>query len=210
MSSLLNIGFFGNFEKAFEELPLKYNVEFVVFEINKENLVIKETCKRNNIKVFLIESKNDIYNVIQDYLDIDLFIVSSFGIIFDKKILNHPRLDVINIHPGVLPNYRGRHPLPQAILNKEQYMGITSHIMNLEIDRGEILNIIKLPIDYSKNYKNNEYALLEKLPDFVVQSIDNYLNKKYFVLSGKEVYYKPLKKEIINQIFKIKKLEDII
>ena len=41
---------------------------------------------------------------------------------------------IINIHPGILSQYRGRHPLPQAILNHETYMGITAHVLNKKID----------------------------------------------------------------------------
>ena len=211
MNCLLNIGFFGNFDKAFDGIKDRHNIKFVIFEENKENSKIKSYCYEKKIEVFLVKSKIDIHKIIKNFLDIDLFLVASFGIIFDKKILNHPRLNVINIHPGILPNYRGRHPLPQAILNKEKYMGITSHIMNLEIDKGKILNLIQLPIDYTKNYKENELNLVKELPNFVLKTVDNYLNKKYLnIVENSNKYYKPLKKELINNIFTANKLEDII
>jgi len=209
MNKLINIGFFGNFDGIFKGLINKYIVQFVVFEENKSNYIIEEICKERNIKVFYVKSKYDIYNSIQNFKNIDLFVVASFGLIFNETILKYPKLDTINIHPGILPTYRGRHPLPQAILNKEKYMGITSHIMELEIDRGRILYQKQLAINYDKTYKYNEQVLLEELNIFILKTINNYLNKIYLNLKGVGKYYKPLEKKQILKIFQVKKLKDI-
>lgn len=206
---MLNIGFFGNFEKVFEDLIDSYNIEFVIFEYNKENKNIQEQCLKRDIPLYYIEKQSEIYDVIKVFVHIDFFIVASFGLIFDENILRYPKLNTINFHPGILPQYRGRHPLPQAILNKDLCMGMTSHVMNLMIDKGDILNIIKIPIDYEKSYIENEKRLMDTLKGFTRESIDNYLHKSYIKAQGVESYYKPLDARILQKIFNIKQLKDL-
>ena len=207
--TMLTTGFFGNYDGAFQWLVDNTHIKFVVFEQNKENNVITLLCQKIGIPIYLVKTTLDIENVIRHFKDIDLFIVASFGLIFTEQILQHPKLDTINFHPGVLPQYRGRHPLPQAILNKDQYMGFTSHIMNLSIDKGEILNIIRLPIDYESTYAFNEEKLLHNLINFVEETIYNYTHNIYTAPQGLSNYYKPLDKETLEKIFRATKLNEL-
>jgi len=59
--------------------------------------------------------------------------------IFPVRLLDIPRLGCINIHPGLLPRYRGPTPTAWAILNGENRFGITIHLMDADIDTGDIL-----------------------------------------------------------------------
>ena len=203
------VGFFGNFSQAFKSIVCIYDVQFVISELNKENLEIKQYCEQNNIQYFLISSIVDIKKTLDSFSNIDLFIVASFGLIFDEELINFPKYNVINFHPGILPRYRGRHPLPQAIVNKDKYMGITAHIMNIEIDKGGILGIEKIPINYELSYKENENILLSFIPKVVNQALKNYFNKEFISSNGEENYYKPLEKEVLVKICSTKKLKEL-
>lgn len=55
------------------------------------------------------------------------------------QVLDKPGLTSINLHPGLLPRYRGRAPLNWAILNGETELGLTAHLMAAEIDSGDIV-----------------------------------------------------------------------
>lgn len=59
--------------------------------------------------------------------------------IFPKELLNIPTKNCINIHPGLLPYYRGPVPTGWAIKNGENHFGITIHYMDEGIDTGDIL-----------------------------------------------------------------------
>jgi len=208
--SQLKIGFFGNFYEAFLDLTKDYNIKFVIFEENKENNKIIQYCNLNNIRYFFVKNREDIKKVIAKFNDIDLFVVASFGIIFDKLILDFPKISTLNIHPGILPKYRGRHPLPQAILNKEKFMGITAHIMTLEIDKGKVVNMTKLKINYDKSYEYNAKLLLKSLKNFVKEAINNLLKEKYLPIDEKNSnYYSPLPKEKLELICNSKKLKEL-
>ena len=59
--------------------------------------------------------------------------------VFPQALIDIPKLGCINIHPSLLPEYRGPTPTAWAILNGERYSGVTIHYMDKEIDTGDIL-----------------------------------------------------------------------
>jgi methionyl-tRNA formyltransferase len=69
----------------------------------------------------------------------DLFVVASFGLIIPKWILDIPSVGPINIHPSLLPKYRGPSPIQWALLNGDAETGITLIRMNETMDAGNIL-----------------------------------------------------------------------
>lgn len=78
----------------------------------------------------------------------DLIVVSSFNQIIPQPIINIPKLGIINIHPSLLPKYRGATPTVWVLLNGEKETGITIHfIENERIDCGRIVSQAKLKIE---------------------------------------------------------------
>jgi methionyl-tRNA formyltransferase len=69
----------------------------------------------------------------------DLLISFAYGRIFGPKFLALFPLGGINIHPSLLPVYRGPTPIPQAILNRDRETGISIQRLALEMDQGDIL-----------------------------------------------------------------------
>lgn len=76
-----------------------------------------------------------------------LIVVSSFDQILTKEIVTIPELGVINVHPSLLPTYRGATPTVWALLNGEEETGVTIHFIEDEkIDSGRIILQSKLKI----------------------------------------------------------------
>ncbi len=73
----------------------------------------------------------------------DLGILASYGEILKKEVLEKPKHGILNIHPSLLPKYRGPTPVPTAILNGEQETGVTIFKMDEKIDHGPILSQFK-------------------------------------------------------------------
>lgn len=72
-------------------------------------------------------------------LEPDLILVGGFGIIFKAPLLELPRIACINVHSSLLPKHRGPNPFSRVILANEAESGITFHVMEEEIDSGDIL-----------------------------------------------------------------------
>lgn len=89
----------------------------------------------------------------------DLIILSDFGQKISKEILEIPNIMSINIHPSLLPKYRGSTPIQSAILNGDSETGVTIMKMSEKIDTGEIIFQDKLEI----NKDDNAYSLKIRL-----------------------------------------------
>jgi methionyl-tRNA formyltransferase len=81
----------------------------------------------------------------------DLMILSDFGQILSSKILEITKLGAINLHPSLLPKYRGATPIPTAILNGDKETGVSLIQMVPKVDQGPILGQIKTEIYADEN-----------------------------------------------------------
>lgn len=80
----------------------------------------------------------------------DFFLVASFGKLLPKKILDLPKKGCINIHPSLLPKFRGPSPYVSAILADERATGVTLMLMAEKMDAGPILAQAKIELDASE------------------------------------------------------------
>lgn len=86
-------------------------------------------------------------------LNWDCFVVVSYGKIIPQEILDIPNLGVLNVHPSLLPKYRGPSPIETAILNDELRTGVTIMLIDEKVDHGPI---IKQEIVEFKEWENKD------------------------------------------------------
>lgn len=77
----------------------------------------------------------------------DMMVVVSYGKILSGSLLDIPRLGAVNIHPSLLPAYRGPSPIQWAVVNMEPVTGVTSIFMDEGMDSGDIILAEKTKID---------------------------------------------------------------
>ena len=100
---------------------------------------VKKTAEELDLPLIEIDSfKDDIVKTLPDYRP-DLFVVASFGLIVPKWVLDMPSEGPINVHPSLLPLYRGPSPIQWAILSGDEMTGITLIRMNEKMDEGDII-----------------------------------------------------------------------
>ncbi len=83
--------------------------------------------------------------------DPDLGLVFAFGQLLPPDLLSIPRLGFINIHPSLLPRYRGAAPLQWALINGERQTGVSIVKVTPRLDDGEILRQVAVDIDPEEN-----------------------------------------------------------
>jgi methionyl-tRNA formyltransferase len=96
------------------------------------NIILEELCKTNYKPVSC--QYEDIKKIKPD-----LVIVANYGKIIPQDILNIPRYGFLNVHPSLLPKYRGPSPIQFSILNGDKETGITIILMDAKVDHGPIL-----------------------------------------------------------------------
>lgn len=77
----------------------------------------------------------------------DVFLVASFGKKIPAAIAEIPKFGGINVHPSLLPKYRGMAPVARAIMNGETETGVTLHKLSGKIDSGDIILQRKTPLE---------------------------------------------------------------
>ena len=137
---------------------------------------IKQYCLENNINIPILQPKKlkdklVAYIYIKE-LEPDFIVVAAYGQILPKEILN--LAPCINLHASILPNYRGASPIQEGILNDDEYLGVTSMLMEEGLDCGDILGY-----SYLKNEKNMLVSeAFTKLSDLAskltITTLDNY------------------------------------
>lgn len=111
----------------------------------------------------------------------DLFIVASYGKIIPKSILDIPKFGTLNVHPSLLPKFRGPSPIQSFILSGEKETGTTIMLMDEQVDHGQILSISKIkshPADSGTNLnaKQLEEKLAELGGQMLVEVIPKWIN----------------------------------
>lgn len=104
------------------------------------SLVLSALQKTPDIEVIkVIKEKNDLGILKNNQIRPDIGIVASFGALIPQEIIDWPRLGLLNLHPSLLPKYRGSTPVPTAILNGEKETGLTIIKVDNQIDHGPIV-----------------------------------------------------------------------
>jgi len=109
-------------------------------------------------------------------LNPDVLIVSGWGEILKKEIIEIPHVACINVHPALLPTHRGSNPVSSVLRENEKVSGVTFHYMVGKIDGGDIIEQAEIPVSAKDNadtlsrkisFKANELVAtaLSKLAD---------------------------------------------
>ncbi|MCJ7839593.1 methionyl-tRNA formyltransferase [Lederbergia sp. NSJ-179] len=109
---------------------------------------VKEEAERHGIPVLQPEKIRDSEEVkkIMD-LEPDLLVTAAYGQILPESLLNGPKYGCINVHASLLPELRGGAPIHYALLQGKEKTGITIMYMVKQLDAGDILSQVEVPID---------------------------------------------------------------
>ena len=119
---------------------------------NINNIVIKYSNRKNfEDRLFKLLRKNNV----------DLICLAGFMKILSGKFIKKLNKTILNIHPSLLPKYKGLNTHDRAIKNKDKYSGATVHIVNDKLDSGKIILQKKVKILKSDSGKSLEKKVLK-------------------------------------------------
>ena len=161
---MLNILFMGTPDFAEESLKVlnesKQNILAVVTNEDKpkgrgmklQAPPVKEYAVENGIKVYQPARIRDNKEFIEEIkqLNPDVICVVAYGKILPKELLDIPKFGCINVHPSLLPKYRGSTPIQTAIINGDKTTGVTTMYMSEELDAGDIILQEEIQIEDSQ------------------------------------------------------------
>lgn len=102
---------------------------------------VKEWACARNIPVLTPERlrENDMITAVLRSNPVDCFVVAAYGQILPKQVLGMAPGGTLNVHPSLLPKFRGASPVESAILSSETKTGVTIILLDEEMDHGPIL-----------------------------------------------------------------------
>ncbi len=133
---------------------------------------VKRFAERRNISVLAPENlkSNELIERVVPFKP-DLFVVSSYGKMIPSSWLAIPSKLALNVHPSLLPKYRGAAPINWAILNGEPETGVSIAEVTGEIDQGDIFYQKKIPLEDSFDAQ----SLTQKLADLSYEALASVL-----------------------------------
>ncbi len=99
----------------------------------------------------------------------EIIVTAAFGEFINKKIRNLCPFGAVNLHPSLLPKYRGASPIQSALLNGETETGTTISLVSAKMDAGPILAQTKLSIAENETYSELKERLAEQAGDLLLQ-----------------------------------------
>ena len=131
-----------NFENVVHACP-KHDVVLMVY--NKKKCKAKKRAERLNIQSCYSKDEDEIIALFHAY-EVDMIVMAGWMKIVSKKFCDEFPGRIINLHPSLLPKYKGLHAIEQAMEAGEDTTGCTVHFVNEHLDSGAIIRQEEVPI----------------------------------------------------------------
>ncbi|MFH0852154.1 MAG: methionyl-tRNA formyltransferase [bacterium] len=149
---------------------------------------VKIIAQKYGVPVFQPQTKEEL--TIQTLnLKPDLIIVAAYGKILPKEILDLPKYGSINVHPSLLPKYRGASPIQFAILGGEAKTGVTIMLMNERMDEGAVLAQETVKIESDDTAETLEEKLSRLSAKLLIKTMNQWLVLKEMPKSAQRLIY---------------------
>jgi len=152
----------------------KYGYEIEIIDSN----LIDDTINYNNILKEKLLPKSSEYLLLCGYM-----------MIIPSKLIQLFNGNIINIHPSLLPKYKGLNTHEKVITNKDKYHGCTTHFVNNALDCGPMIAQSKIEVDSSDNKESVAKKLLPKEHQLFYKTLEMIENEEIKLVDNK-VYYK--------------------
>lgn len=135
-------------------------------------------AKEHGVQYWQPETKEALTALLREF-NPDIAIVAAYGKIIPPDALKIPRFGFVNIHPSLLPRYRGPSPIQAAIANGDAETGVTLMLLDAQVDHGPTIAQERVPLSPTATRSSLERelaslgaSLLERtLPDYLASRI---------------------------------------
>ena len=161
---------------------------------NKKDAYGLVRAEKAKIDHYFIDNKNfssreefeqAIINILDKY-EPDLVVLAGFMRILSELFVNKYQNKLINIHPSLLPKYKGLDTHRKVLENQDDYHGVTVHFVDNTLDGGPILAQTRTPVE-TQDIKELEEKIHELEHKIYPEVIKDIAQKQIYVLNGKVI-----------------------
>ena len=184
MTLIMKVAFFGSSEFSIPVLEALIDSGHVIACVccqppkpSGRGQKIQKTVVEKRASELGLEVSNSLIKL--NELKADIGVVASYGNLIPKPILNAPTNGLLNIHPSLLPRWRGAAPIQRAIIEGDQETGVCIMRVVEELDAGPLLMRCKVGIKKTDTFSSLENLLAKVGAAMVVDALDqiNSLNE---------------------------------
>jgi methionyl-tRNA formyltransferase len=205
----MKVCFMGSMDFAaviLEKLNKEFPVDLVVTQpdrpVGRKRILkgtpVKEKALALGIDLFQPENIKKDHDLIINQ-NFDFIIVAAYGQMIPDIVLEHGKFRAINVHASLLPKYRGGSPMHRAIINGDDYSGVSIMYMVKKMDAGPILSQSKVKISPDDDVASIEMKLASVGGDLLIDTMHDLLNDN--------VTSNPQNQEKVTYAYHIKKEE---
>lgn len=160
---------------------------------------VHEMAEKNNIQVFTPKTFK-IEKNIEDVRNLkpDLIVVVAYGLILPKKLLDIPKYGCINIHPSLLPKYRGCAPMERCLMSNDDETGICIMKIVEALDAGDVIKIEKIPIKKETTIVDLKNTLSNLGAKMLLEVVNNFENGDFSIAYKQDDSKATFTEKIIN------------
>ena len=178
----LKIVFFGSSKfviPIIEVLNKNFNLCLVITTEKKSTDPVPSYCIKSKVCYYVVTDfgKKITFNKVKE-ISPDIGILASFGAIVPKSVLDIFKYGVLNIHPSLLPKYRGPSPVQAAILNGDKKTGVTIIKLDDQVDHGPTLTQKEELIKENDTAESLYERLFKLASSSIVRTIELYLKEE--------------------------------
>ena len=159
----------------------KSNFKIVFFGTPDFAMPVLESLTQAGYNVSRFQSKSLKDDAIFDEfkkLNPDLCVIAAYGKILPSRYLDIPKYGFLNIHPSILPKYRGPSPIQTALLNGDKETGVSIMAIDEKVDHGPVLATRTYNIPDSKSNTEISKELFELGGQLLIEILPRYINEE--------------------------------
>ncbi len=127
------------------------------------------------VKQLALQLKLPVTHTTEQLPEADLAVVVYYGVILTQSVLQHFPLGMLNIHPSLLPRWRGPSPIRSAILANDTLTGVTVMRLDAGMDTGPILKQQAIPLQLQDTNITLEQRLAERGAELLMETLPGYV-----------------------------------
>ena len=130
---------------------------------------VEDLARSKGVSV-LVKDRPD-HEVVVALTDTDVMVACNWRTWIPPEVFSCPRLGALNVHDSLLPRYAGFAPLNWAIVNGETEVGVTAHVMDERLDRGDIILQWNVPVGPRDTATDMFHATLEMMGPITLEAL---------------------------------------
>ncbi len=158
---------------------------------------IKQLALAEGLNLFQPKGSKELIEIFSNQ-KFEVAILVAFSMIIPSKIINKPKFGFLNLHPSLLPKYRGPSPIQQALLNGDDKSGVSIIKLEKEIDAGPIIAQQEVTINLEDNAETLHTKLAKVGAELMLKILPGYLAKSAKIIpqdNSKATYTKIINRQ---------------